>query len=164
MGQSLPVRTRRRQTFLRELAAGRTVLVACEIAHTAWSTLYHWRRSDPKFRAAWDAAARDGEDALAARLDSELVRRAVDGVEEPVFRGGEEVGTRRRYSDPLLMFSVREMRERRHKPAPVLLPQGGNAPGGNSRVTVIVEQLGPPTEAELAALETLKVVEAKDDE
>lgn len=159
MGQSLPVRTRRRQAFLRELVSGRTVATACEAAHIAWSTLYRWRRGDPKFRAAWDEAARHGEDALAARLDSELVRRAVDGVEEPVFRGGEEVGTRRRYSDPLLMFGVREMRERRHKPAPAVIP-----PGGNSRVTVIVEQLGPPTEMELAALETVKAVETKRDE
>lgn len=156
MGQSLPVRTRRRQTFLRELASGRTVAAACEAAHIAWSTLYHWRRSDPKFRTAWDEAFRHGEDALAARFDSELVRRAIDGVEEPVFRGGEEVGTRRRYSDPLLMFGVRELRERRHKPAPLVIP-----PGGNSRVTVIVEQLGPPTEAELVALETVKAVEVK---
>jgi len=156
MGQSLPVRTRRRQTFLRELAAGRTVAAACEAAHIAWSTLYHWRRSSAEFRAAWDEAARQGEDALAARLDSELVRRAVDGVEEPVFHAGEEIGTRRRYSDPLLMFGVRE---RRQKPPPAVIPQGGN-----SRVTVIVEQLGPPTEAELAALESVTVVEVKHDE
>jgi hypothetical protein len=159
MGQSLPVRTRRRRTFLRELAAGRTVAAACEAAHVAWSTLYHWRRTDPKFRAAWDEAARHGEDALAARLDSELVRRAVDGVEEPVFHAGEEVGTRKRYSDPLLMFGVRELRDRRRGPAPVVIP-----PGGNSKVTVIVERLGPPTPEEMAALEPPEAVEAKGDE
>lgn len=138
MTKSLPVRTRRRNVFLRHLASGRTVADACEAAELAWSTLYYWRRSDDVFRAEWDKAARHGEDALAARFDSALVRRAVDGVEEKVFHAGEEVGTRTRYSDPLLMFGIRDLRERRKAPEPVVLP-----PAGTSKVTVVIEPYVP---------------------
>ncbi len=33
--------------------------------------------------------------------------RALHGIEEPVFWKGEQVGTRRRYNDKLLMFLLR---------------------------------------------------------
>lgn len=43
-------------------------------------------------------------------LEDEARRRAVDGVDEPVFQGGELVGHVRRYSDRLLEFLLRGRR------------------------------------------------------
>jgi len=162
MARTVPDKGLRRAAFLRALAEGDTVPAACDRSRLKWSTLYAWRSREPVFREAWDAAARLGADALAARFEGALVERAVEGWDEPVFHAGEEVGTRRRYSDPLLMFGIRELRERRQQPATLPAP-----PGRSAKVTVIVEQLGPPTEAELAALAALKsvkAVEMKNDE
>lgn len=79
----------------------------------AGSTLYHWRRHDAKFRAAWDAAARVGAEYMAECRDDEMMRRAVEPVQRPVTYRGKVVGLRTRYSDPALMFAIRELRARR---------------------------------------------------
>lgn len=93
--------------FTRELqVAFLTALAACGAARKALSragvshqTVYRERRANPAFRHAWDAAL------LAARAQAEdvLACRALDGVEEKVFYHGEEVATRTRYSDRLLL-------------------------------------------------------------
>ena len=43
------------------------------------------------------------EDILRGKLVESAYSRAVDGWEEPVFYEGEECGTKRKYSDPLLV-------------------------------------------------------------
>lgn len=112
MARTLPDKGIRRSAFLRCLAEGETVAAAAERSRLKWSTLYAWRGQEPDFREAWDRAARLGADALAARFEGALVERAVAGWDEPVFHAGEQVGTRKRYSDPLLMFGIRDLRER----------------------------------------------------
>nr|WP_310522722.1 hypothetical protein [Polymorphobacter sp.] len=52
------------------------------------------------FRGAWNAALTMAY----ARLREVAFDRAVNGVEQPVFQGGEQVGTRIVHSDRLLMF------------------------------------------------------------
>ncbi len=145
MARPLPDRDKRQKTFLRTLLSGQPVIRACEASGLRWSTVYQWRKDNVAFRAAWDAAAKLGIEAMAARFDAALVERAVDGVDEPVFKGGEQVGTRRRYSDALLMFGIQDMRERlRPPPRPpgsALGPQDGNR-----RITVVVREFGPPPE------------------
>lgn len=131
-------RAKRRRRFLSALAAGVPVAQACDLSHVAYSTAYHWRRTDPPFRAAWDAAEKAGEEAMMGRFKSELVRRAIDGVDEPVFHNGEAVATRKRYSDPLLMFGFREMRGQRQPAAPPTAPLLTHTP----RVTVVLQPLG----------------------
>lgn len=60
-------------------------------------------REDPKFKAlyeeAWEKAMND--------LESEAVRRAVEGVNEPVYYRGDVVGYKKVYSDQLLMFLLK---------------------------------------------------------
>lgn len=134
MARPMPERAKRRRIFLRALAAGSGVVQACELARVAFSTVYLWREKDPAFRAAWESALRCGREAMEARFDNELMRRAVDGVDDPVFYRGEVVGARKRYSDPLLMFGLHELRAGR-PPAPLVTR--------TPRVTVIVDpQLG----------------------
>lgn len=131
-------RTQRRQIFLRALASGSSVAEACAHSRLASSSLYYWRQQDAKFRDAWDEALKAGAAALAARFDSEMVRRAIDGVAEPVFHKGEIVGERTRYSDPLLMFAIRDLRLRRQAEA----QQAPGSPGAPApRVTVVIAPL-----------------------
>ncbi len=65
--------------------------------------VYDLRDSDSEFAAAWEKCLeRAGEVLL-----NEARRRAVDGVEEPVFYKGEICGTVLKYSDALLSLLLK---------------------------------------------------------
>ncbi len=144
MPRAVPGRLQRRRVFLRSLAGGETVVAASQASGLRLATLYLWRRKDESFRLGWDEAAKVGAEALAARIQSEVVRRAVEGVDETVYHAGEPVGTRKRYSDPLLMLSLREFTpgKAERPPRPAALPP----PDENRRITVVVREFGPPPE------------------
>ena len=82
---------------------GGMVVKAAEEVGIPLSSLYKLRRNDPEFATAWDDAIRDST----VILENEITRRAVEGVEEPVFHRGEVVGHVRKYSDNLLMFMTK---------------------------------------------------------
>ena len=94
-GWTPAVRTR----FLEHLALKGHVRAACAHVGLSAEAAYRLRRRDPLFARGWAAAlvlAHDhGEQVLAAR--------AIDGVEEPVYYRGEQVGTRRKYDTRLLL-------------------------------------------------------------
>jgi hypothetical protein len=48
----------------------------------------------------------------ADKLESEARRRAIEGVEEPVYQGGQLVGTRMVYSDSLLALLLKGRRKK----------------------------------------------------
>ena len=93
----------RQDAFLEALAEiGRADLAAEKIGIQR-ETVYKWRRRDPEFVKRMDAARREAS----LILEDEAKRRAVDGVEEPVFYLGQECGAIRRYSDTLLIFLLK---------------------------------------------------------
>ncbi len=94
------------QPFLEALAEGRSVADACRFAGVSPEYIRVRRRRDSVFAADYEAAYTDGADAL----EDEARRRAVEGVEEPVFHRGEVVGSVRKYSDPMLMFLLKGRR------------------------------------------------------
>ena len=97
---------RKRQRFLKALARTGNVTAACGMARLPRETAYFWRSRDPDFSLAWDEALERGLDAL----EDEAMRRAKDGVPEPVFYQGRVVGETRRYSDVLAMFILKSKR------------------------------------------------------
>lgn len=89
--------------FFQELATGSTITAAAETAGYTRQRVYEWRDKDPNFAAQWaDADAQAIE-----RMEAEADRRALEGVPEPVFYQGIEVGKVQRYSDTLLMFRLK---------------------------------------------------------
>lgn len=56
--------------------------------------------------ALWGAAESAIRSCRVAILEDEAMRRAVDGVEEPVYQAGQLVGTKRVYSDSLLKLML----------------------------------------------------------
>lgn len=86
--------------FLAVLADTCNVSKACAHAGIGRVTVYEWRDADPDFAARWDQAKRIGADIL----EEEALRRAVEGVQEPVYYQGTLVDTVTKYSDTLLMF------------------------------------------------------------
>lgn len=96
----------KRRRFLKALRQTGTVTVAAEAAGVARGAAYQLRKRDKTFRQAWD-------DALQAALDeleAELRRRAMQGVEQPVYFGGKECGRIRTYNDNLGIFLLRAHR------------------------------------------------------
>lgn len=92
--------------FLATLATTGNVSAAARAAGVSRQAAYHRRSNDRDFRAAWDDALEEGVDAL----EAEARRRALEGVEEPVFHAGAQCGTVRRFSDALMVVLLRAHR------------------------------------------------------
>ncbi len=94
---------RRQDTFLKEFKICATVTHAAKLANIGRQTHYDWLRKDEEYQAAFAEAEVAATDALVA----EARRRAIQGVEEPIFYKGELVQTIRKYSDTLLIFLMK---------------------------------------------------------
>jgi hypothetical protein len=93
------VRTdRKREVFLATLTQAGNVSQACRTAGIGYTTVYKWREEDSDFAAAWEVALKQAVD----RLEGEAWRRAVEGVEKPVYQQGVMVGTVTEHSDRLM--------------------------------------------------------------
>lgn len=93
--------------FLRALAEGSTISEAAAAAGITSSAVYSRRKRDADFEEAYQTALEDSVDIL----EREARRRAVDGVEEPIYQGGQLVGTKTVYSDSLLALLLRGRRK-----------------------------------------------------
>ena len=91
--------------------------------------LHGLRESDADFAERWQQA-----EALAAiALEMEARRRAVDGVEEPVFYQGQKIGVIRRYSDSLLSLLLRGSRPGKFR------DRAGDGEGGGMPIVVKIQ-------------------------
>ncbi len=97
---------KKKQRFLSALRESGNVVRAAREAGIGVSTAYQLSKH-PDYTEIFEAAKAEGEQALAYRLLEEARRRAEEGVLEPVFYQGQEVGTVRKYSDNLLMFKIK---------------------------------------------------------
>ncbi len=123
-----------KRLFLESLASTGVVREAAAEAKISRDLAYRWRSTDKKFSTLWDRAIEDAAD----RLEREALRRAVEGVERPVFQGGVEVGKSRTYSDPLLMFLLRGMRPEKFRDRSDVTSQG--APIAPPKILVIPDE------------------------
>lgn len=90
--------------FLAELREnGGFVGKACESVAVSKQTVYNWREAYTEFASDWDKAV----ELATEDLEKEVRRRALHGVDEPVFYKGEQCGVIRKYSDTLLMFAIK---------------------------------------------------------
>ena len=82
------------------------------------STVYRYRDEHPEFAEGWV----DALETAADNLELEARRRGIDGWDEPIFQGGQQVGVVRKYSDQLLITLLRGSREKfrtsRHEVTP----------------------------------------------
>jgi hypothetical protein len=102
---------RARERFLEAYAQCGHISRAAEAAGIARATVYVWQEHDPEFAAAFREAGITATESL----EQEAWRRAVDGVPEPVFQHGKQVGTIQRYSDQLLMCLLRARAPERYR-------------------------------------------------
>jgi len=85
-------------TFLGILSKRANVTEACAAAGIERATAYKRRSENGPFSDRWDQAISEASDALM----EEAWRRAVEGVDRPVFQGGAQEGSVREYSDRLM--------------------------------------------------------------
>jgi hypothetical protein len=105
-GAELERRKARQHKFLAAYKDAGTVTHAAESIGMDRRTHYDWLKTDPDYAVSYQNA----EDAAIDALESEARRRALVGIEEPVFHQGREVGLTRKYSDALLIFLLKAKR------------------------------------------------------
>ena len=101
-----PVPPARLADFLRVLGETASVSTACDRTGLRRSTVYQLRNADPAFAERWAAAIDLGVE----QLEDSAMKRAIVGVERPVWRGGEQVGTVTHYDNRLLQFLLKAHR------------------------------------------------------
>lgn len=94
------IKHRKKRAFLIAFVVQGTVLKAAETAGVKRTIHYHWLKTDPEYAAAFEEAEKLSADLLA----DEAFRRAVKGVQRPIYQGKELVGYETVYSDTLLIF------------------------------------------------------------
>lgn len=106
MANRTKLTTRARTTFLETLRATGNVTGAAAAAGVSRTCAYEHRAADEAFAAAWKEAEEIATDAL----EAEARRRAIEGVEEPVYYLGKECGRVRKYSDRMLEILLKAHR------------------------------------------------------
>ena len=133
--------------FIEMLRATGNVTRAAKHAGRSRNQAYHVRRHSEDFTAQWDEALEEGTDLL----EAEARRRAVTGIDKPVFYKGEVVGSITKYSDKLLMFLLKAHRPQKFRD------------GGKVKQTGATD-VGVDRDREKAILEKLDRMAALDDE
>jgi hypothetical protein len=100
------------------------VKAAARAARINAKTHYHWLKNDGAYGTAFGAARMVAVDVL----ESEVFRRAVLGVDEPIFYKGRICGTIRRYDDKLMKFLLRAWMPEKFGNQKLRIPAPANAP------------------------------------
>ena len=124
--------------FLTGLAEGWSVTKASAAAGISSFSAYKWRRDDEKFAKRWELAVEQGTD----RLEDEAFRRAYEGVERPVYQGGQLVGTVTERSDRLMEFLLKG--RRRSKYGDKLGVHGGDPGDEPVKISAVVRIIVGP--------------------
>lgn len=112
MGRTPPKQiAAKKSAFLKALAKCGNVSQVSRDLGIPRRTHYDWIDDDPDYARDAEAAQQEYCD----RLEAEADRRAVEGVEDPVYQGGQLVGKRRVYSDQLLITRLKALRPEVYK-------------------------------------------------
>lgn len=141
MARAKNLREKQTTAFLAALRKGASVSKACAAARLPMRTAYNWREEDVDFAAEWEAAIEVGTDGL----EDEAIRRGRDGVNKPVYQGGDRVGYVRQYSDLLLvtMLNARRPEKFRHRASvdvDIVAGLGSRLEAAEKRATITKER------------------------
>ena len=95
-----------KQKFLEVYRETGSSKVAAKTVGVAFQTAYRHRADDPDFFEQWVEA----DEEYTQSMEVEADRRGVQGVDEPIWYAGKNVGTIKRYSDILLIFRLKAKR------------------------------------------------------
>ncbi len=135
VGNRTKLTRKRRQQFLAVIRETSNVTKAAQSIGMARQSVYDAKARDPEFAALWDSAIEEATDTL----EAEARRRALDGVDRPVYFQGKRVGITKEYSDPLLMFMLRGHRPHKYRERVAETPKQIDKPAIN--VIVLARQI-----------------------
>lgn len=98
------------RAFLAAYAQTANLTKAAEAAKIDRTLHYRWIAKFPKYQKAFCEAERQAGDFI----EGEAVRRATEGVLEPVFYQGEKCGAVRRYSDGVMLTLLRGFKPQKY--------------------------------------------------
>lgn len=101
----------KKKRFLEEYSKTGIVSYSAKKAGISRKTFYEWVAKDPEFAAK----AKEAEEEATELLETEALRRAVQGTLEPVFWQGKKVGQIRRFSDTLLIFTLKARNPKKYR-------------------------------------------------
>jgi len=110
-----------KEAFIALLSSLPNITACCKLMDIAVENVRIARKRDPQFDKAVKNAIEEGYD----MLEEEARRRAVDGVDRPVFFQGVECGKVREYSDQLLITLLKANRPKKYNPG-VKIDFGGD--------------------------------------
>jgi len=102
---------RKKEKFLKAYEVSGNITKAAEDSGITRRDHYDWLKTDPQYVEAFENSSKIAVDAL----EAEAIRRAHDGVDEPVFYQGQVVGTIRKFSDTLLIFLLKGAKPEKYK-------------------------------------------------
>ena len=94
------------ERFLKAYTKKGTITHAAKLSGVSWAHHYRWMKEDPTYPPRLEQAKIE----IADRAERAAIKRAIDGYDEPIFQQGIQVGTKRKYSDRLLMFYLKGRR------------------------------------------------------
>jgi hypothetical protein len=106
-----PIRDIQWDRFIEVMEQSGSPTLAAKNANISRKAAYDRRDRDPEFARRWEEALQAGYDVV----ELALRQRAVEGYEEPVFHGGQQVGVVRRFSDSNGQFLLRGYRPERFR-------------------------------------------------
>lgn len=101
-------RREKQALFLTALGKCASIKQACEIAGVGRATVYRWQQSSATFRKAVEEANKEANDTI----DDEIVRRAIEGIEEPLVSMGKLVFL----EEPLLGEDEKPLLDEKNRP------------------------------------------------
>lgn len=102
----LHIKHPKKRAFLSSYSACGNVSDAARAAGISRITHYDWLKNDTDYAAAFAEARETAAD----YIEAEIYRRGVEGIEQPIFYKGEQVGSVQRYSDKLLIVLAKALR------------------------------------------------------
>jgi hypothetical protein len=101
----------KQRAFLAAYVTTASVSKSAAAAGVDRSLHYRWLKDDGEYGKAFELAYQQAGDLL----EDEAVRRAHDGIMEPVFYKGKPAGVIRVYSDGLMMFLLRGFKNDKYR-------------------------------------------------
>jgi hypothetical protein len=102
---------RLKETFLKEYANCGVVRYAAEKVGISRDLHYKWMNNDPVYAKAFEDACEEASDVM----EKEARRRAIEGIDKPIYYEGERVDTVKEYSDTLLIFLMKGARPGKYR-------------------------------------------------
>jgi hypothetical protein len=101
----------KKEAFLAAYSKMANITYAAKASNVFRASHYRWMQTDPDYKQKFYEAHEEACDLL----EAEATRRAVQGIEEPIYYQGVECGKIKKYSDTLLIFLLKAARPEKFK-------------------------------------------------